>query len=279
MLYCAVRLRGVCPSLSGLPIAAVHPPKPALDDEREARERLRQEAARFEAEEHTKFEILEFDSAASFLSEGGRTCDILFLDIDMPQMTGMELAEKIRETDSEVIIIFCTNLLLGAALAFLLVWGCFDCSAVQAFYRYLRLYRPAHHQQGHLHGCGPAGSFRLARRFPPADVQPAGLRPLCHRHPCHRVQELQPETAGEREMAVIHIENYTPAPLVQRNGEYVTTKENPSGHGYGLKSIRNIAELYSGTADCFVEDSIFCLLVTFPCAELNARPNEDNSAN
>ena len=81
------------------------------------------------------------------------------------------------------------------------------------------------------------------------------------------------------DMAVIHIENYTPAQLVQRNGEYVTTKENPSGHGYGLKSIRNIAGLYSGTADCFVEDSVFCLLVTFPCAELKVRSGEDNSAN
>lgn len=81
-----------------------------VDDEREARERLRQEIARFEAEEHTQFDVLEFDSAASFLSEGGQSCDILFLDIDLPRMTGMELAEKIRETDSEVILIFCTNL-------------------------------------------------------------------------------------------------------------------------------------------------------------------------
>ena len=81
-----------------------------VDDEREARERLRQEIARFEAEERTQFEVLEFDSAASFLSEEGQSCDVLFLDIDMPQMTGMELAEKIRETDSGVIIIFCTNL-------------------------------------------------------------------------------------------------------------------------------------------------------------------------
>lgn len=79
-------------------------------------------------------------------------------------------------------------------------------------------------------------------------------------------------------MAVIRIENYTPALPVQQDGVYVTTKEDPSGHGYGLKSIKNIAELYSGTADCFVEDSVFCLLVTFPCAELKVRSSEDNSA-
>lgn len=81
-----------------------------VDDEKEARERLRQEIERFAAEYHMEFEVCEFDSAASYLSEKGDTCDILYLDIDMPQMSGMELAEKIRETDAELILIFCTNL-------------------------------------------------------------------------------------------------------------------------------------------------------------------------
>ncbi len=81
-----------------------------VDDEREAREQLRKELAKFEAEYHTEFETREFDSAAAYLSAEDTACDILYLDIDMPGMTGMELAEKIRETDHEVIIIFCTNL-------------------------------------------------------------------------------------------------------------------------------------------------------------------------
>lgn len=81
-----------------------------IDDEREAREQLRREIAKFEAEYDTEFEVCEFDCAAAYLSAGDSACDILYLDIDMPQMTGMELAEKIRETNHEVIIIFCTNL-------------------------------------------------------------------------------------------------------------------------------------------------------------------------
>ena len=81
-----------------------------VDDEEAPRAQLRQELARFEAEYGTEFEVSEFDSAASFLSAEHAGCNILYLDIDMPQMTGMELAEKIRETDNEVIIIFCTNL-------------------------------------------------------------------------------------------------------------------------------------------------------------------------
>ena len=36
--------------------------------------------------------------------------DIVFLDIDLPQMNGIELAKRIRDRDSSVIIIFCSNL-------------------------------------------------------------------------------------------------------------------------------------------------------------------------
>ncbi|MFQ9762888.1 MAG: GHKL domain-containing protein [Gemmiger formicilis] len=42
-----------------------------------------------------------------------------------------------------------------------------------------------------------------------------------------------------------------------RDGAIVTTKQDTEEHGYGIKSIKSIAELYGGTADCFVEDSIF----------------------
>lgn len=81
-----------------------------VDDEKEAREQLREAIERFGFEYPVKFELREFDSAVSYLSAKNNAWDILYLDIDMPQMTGMELAEKIRETDTEVVIIFCTNL-------------------------------------------------------------------------------------------------------------------------------------------------------------------------
>ena len=70
-----------------------------------------------------------------------------------------------------------------------------------------------------------------------------------------------------RDMAVIRVQNYTPAPPTLRDGAIVTTKQSTEEHGYGIKSIKNIAELYGGTADCFVEDSIFYLVVTFPCGK------------
>ena len=70
-----------------------------------------------------------------------------------------------------------------------------------------------------------------------------------------------------RDMAVIRVENYTPVLPVLDNGALVTTKQDSAEHGYGTKSIRNIAELYGGTANYFVEDHIFYLVASFPCKE------------
>lgn len=82
-----------------------------------------------------------------------------------------------------------------------------------------------------------------------------------------------------RGMAVIRMENYTPAKPVLRDGVLMTTKRDASGHGYGMKSIKNIAELYGGTADYFVENEVFCLLITFPCTAPQARLGDEAPAN
>lgn len=81
-----------------------------VDDEKQERDQLKQALARFSAENGTELNVQEFDCAAVYLAAQDHDFDILYLDIDMPQMSGMELAEKIRETDQDVILIFCTNL-------------------------------------------------------------------------------------------------------------------------------------------------------------------------
>ena len=50
-----------------------------------------------------------------------------------------------------------------------------------------------------------------------------------------------------RDMAVIRVQNYTPAPPTLRDGAIVTTKQDTEEHGYGIKSIKSIAEQYGAT--------------------------------
>lgn len=55
-------------------------------------------------------EINKYEDGESVLADSCRQLfDALFLDIDMPGMSGMELAEKIREDNKYVKIVFVTN--------------------------------------------------------------------------------------------------------------------------------------------------------------------------
>ncbi|WP_026490228.1 LytR/AlgR family response regulator transcription factor [Butyrivibrio sp. XBB1001] len=81
-----------------------------VDDDRSSRESIHQEISDYARNHHLECELSEYESALKFLDSGDKGFDMLILDIDMPGMSGMELAEKIRETDKDVVIVFCTNL-------------------------------------------------------------------------------------------------------------------------------------------------------------------------
>lgn len=77
------------------------------DDEREIREEIAEKIGRFLPEA----EITLFESAEHFLTEKEAGMpDILFLDIKMNGMSGMELAAKLRGRGEDVTIIFLTAL-------------------------------------------------------------------------------------------------------------------------------------------------------------------------
>ena len=67
-----------------------------VDDEKEAREQLRAAIRRFEEENHVEFAVQEYDSAQAYLADPHNDCDILYMDIDMPKMTGMSFLTMIR---------------------------------------------------------------------------------------------------------------------------------------------------------------------------------------
>ena len=54
-------------------------------------------------------EVFESSEAFSFRYEESRDFDLLFIDIQMPGMNGMELARKVRARDRDIVIVFVTG--------------------------------------------------------------------------------------------------------------------------------------------------------------------------
>lgn len=81
-----------------------------LEDEEKAADALRSCLEKYAAEVDQTFKIKAYKSAITLLEEYDGNADLLFLDIQLPYMTGMEAAHKIRDIDKNVIIVFVTNL-------------------------------------------------------------------------------------------------------------------------------------------------------------------------
>jgi len=56
-----------------------------------------------------KLDIIYFSRGINFLEPLDNTFDAIFLDINMPVMSGLEVANKLREVNNNVSIIFVTN--------------------------------------------------------------------------------------------------------------------------------------------------------------------------
>lgn len=71
------------------------------------------------------------------------------------------------------------------------------------------------------------------------------------------------ETNGYLE---IEESNYFDGPIILEDNLPATTKEDPSRHGFGIKSIKYIAEQYGGRLTVSIEDDMFFLRIRFPIA-------------
>lgn len=80
-----------------------------VEDDAQAREKLRGYFSDFSAEQNTGFDVSEYGSGEDFLAEQ-KSFDIILMDIELPGKDGMETVRRLRERDKNVIVIFATNM-------------------------------------------------------------------------------------------------------------------------------------------------------------------------
>lgn len=81
-----------------------------VDDSQEDRDLLKSYIHRYSQENSEQLDVAVFQSGIDLIEEYGSGYDVLFLDVEMPGINGMELAKEIRRKDDSVGIIFVTNM-------------------------------------------------------------------------------------------------------------------------------------------------------------------------
>ena len=81
-----------------------------VDDDREFSAKLREYLEQYAKENDETFEIEVFYDGAEILKDYTPRYELILLDIEMPAVNGMEAAQKIREMNESVVLMFITNM-------------------------------------------------------------------------------------------------------------------------------------------------------------------------
>lgn len=81
-----------------------------VEDEAMYAKQLEEFLHQYETENQEAFEITIYSDGDQIVNKYKSQFDIILMDVEMKFMDGMSAAEEIRKMDSEVVIIFITNM-------------------------------------------------------------------------------------------------------------------------------------------------------------------------
>lgn len=81
-----------------------------VEDEQDAADTIQTYLKRYEKESAEEFRVTHFTDAMHLLTNYSGNYDLIFMDIEMPLLNGMEASRKLREVDRDVTIVFITNM-------------------------------------------------------------------------------------------------------------------------------------------------------------------------
>lgn len=81
-----------------------------LEDDPKASETLRSYLLRYGSENDLEFSITAYENAVLLLEHYSPDYDIIYMDIQMPFLNGMDAARKLRRLDTQVLLVFVTTL-------------------------------------------------------------------------------------------------------------------------------------------------------------------------
>ena len=79
-----------------------------VEDDAEVQGVLQEYVRRYTRQYGTEFEVTVFADGVDILEDYRAVYDIIFLDVEMKHLDGMTTAERIRQMDADVILIFIT---------------------------------------------------------------------------------------------------------------------------------------------------------------------------
>lgn len=81
-----------------------------VDDQPDIRQQLCSMIEQYSQENNCALQVTAFSDGSQVTTNYRKGFDIIFLDIEMPELCGMDAAERIRTVDPDVVLIFVTNM-------------------------------------------------------------------------------------------------------------------------------------------------------------------------